>query len=1149
MKKTLSTKILAVFLAVLMLVTAVPFASFAAGEESTEAKAALADLQEKVDAYTKKMDGSVFKNMSPAYDAYLAAVKARDSFKYGDSFNKVEVKDLEEKTEALRVATEKMEPYTYKKANDILYNGGVRGTEKDSDGINTNNTAKVYAQWKGQNGANDIMRARQNSVGVIWTEEFNPDAVNGSAGAIKSSVLGHGDSLYDTQLVYGSSVLLYDGMPKDSKGNVDYELLPRFPVMIASRSIADENHDTWISKFSYRHYVSSFEPSDGAAAPTSMGNKVDTRNYQEQHLSKDFQMYLAKDPERRALTGRGRDGQNNYYEVYSHINTGDMSDRWTAGHPNFNENKYSTNSQSTMPSGKIDSTPYAYYASSVQFFREMKEDEYVLAQQIGWQSEHLQHHYWALSYQGEDPSVGAGTASKTTYVINYEAFRNIFDNVIPTDAKSVLKDIGNYNERSAQVSKLMSAIDSLTQTDIETEINAATNVDTYIKNTYNNRLTNAVKDIKAVGANDFKGDSKDNYPELETKLENPNFKEISDTDNRDEMYDQDKFIAFRDAYTNAVMHMGSLPDGNYEVGKAKELADNLQKTYDALMATKKLGVDGMPYLLAKANLQTALKNKDLDAEKLKDVKTLLEKTNKLKYWNYELDDFKNKVPADVEVDGKLIEESTAVNAEIKLLEQATAMLGTLASSTTYDAVIKGLETLNADSIDYDAIQAVVEEANKDLKQTVNVLGVDYTGYAYDAVVQTIIESLNPNADSGVYYSYKIKAIDSDGVEYFYDGENWSYVDDTNKDDEYNEVDENGFYKNGASYHYNDKVSLELDGNFTDNLDDLDYTDWSVSAIAKKTQIDQTPKYIGTGASQEIVVRGNTTIYLSSRLYPEEPLYYPIKFVNAADGSVLDFVYSEDGTFDISKASIMLPAFQKIVGYECDNENVEITDGVITNLPQEEVIVKVKFAPIPQPGAYNVRVVSNLSQVLSDNEYTYGKVASVSEEGASGYVRATYNEETGEYEKGEYLWDSKDYSFNVYEDIVLMPVPDAPKDINVSVIHKPVGDRNKTRFVGSYTGVPEGAEVLSFGIVLDVNNKLGEGELSLAKVDGSKGIYNLPSAEDADAEDNQYIISTSGGAFTKPISYVAYVIYRPKDQVAASIAYSDVQTNVQVDYCY
>lgn len=129
----------------------------------------------------------------------------------------------------------------------------------------------------------------------------------------------------------------------------------------------------------------------------------------------------------------------------------------------------------------------------------------------------------------------------------------------------------------------------------------------------------------------------------------------------------------------------------------------------------------------------------------------------------------------------------------------------------------------------------------------------------------------------------------------------------------------------------------------------------------------------------------------------------------------------------------------------------------------------------------------------------------------------------------------------------MPVPDAPKDINVSVIHKPVGDRNKTRFVGSYTGVPEGAEVLSFGIVLDVNNTLGEGELSLAKVDGSKGIYNLPSAEDADAEDNQYIISTSGGAFTKPISYVAYVIYRPKDQDAASIAYSDVQTNVQVVY--
>ncbi|MBQ7202945.1 MAG: hypothetical protein IJS03_02880 [Eubacterium sp.] len=80
--RSFSTKLIAVFIAVVMVVTAVPFTVFAATSHNTPAAAA--ELKAKITAYEDAMDGKVYNNMKAAYDAYIAACIAYDSYVYGN---------------------------------------------------------------------------------------------------------------------------------------------------------------------------------------------------------------------------------------------------------------------------------------------------------------------------------------------------------------------------------------------------------------------------------------------------------------------------------------------------------------------------------------------------------------------------------------------------------------------------------------------------------------------------------------------------------------------------------------------------------------------------------------------------------------------------------------------------------------------------------------------------------------------------------------------------------------------------------------------------------------------------------------------------------------------------------------------------------
>ena len=80
--RSFTKKLTAAFIAVVMVVTAVPFTAFAATSHNTPAAAA--ELKAKITAYEDAMDGKVYKNMKAAYDAYIAACIAYDSYVYGN---------------------------------------------------------------------------------------------------------------------------------------------------------------------------------------------------------------------------------------------------------------------------------------------------------------------------------------------------------------------------------------------------------------------------------------------------------------------------------------------------------------------------------------------------------------------------------------------------------------------------------------------------------------------------------------------------------------------------------------------------------------------------------------------------------------------------------------------------------------------------------------------------------------------------------------------------------------------------------------------------------------------------------------------------------------------------------------------------------
>lgn len=176
MKTKVSKRILSVLLAALMVITSVPLTVFAfnvSADIDAAKDPAVIEVTDAMTAYEKKMDGKVYTNMSAAYNAYVDAQKAVDSYIYGGVSNA-----LEGKAAALTAAIANMGEFTAYKGNGVARIGS---STVPSDAY----TNLLYA---------DGSAATDYSVGV---------EAGKLSGALKYGCFGY--------IYYPETVLLYDG--------------------------------------------------------------------------------------------------------------------------------------------------------------------------------------------------------------------------------------------------------------------------------------------------------------------------------------------------------------------------------------------------------------------------------------------------------------------------------------------------------------------------------------------------------------------------------------------------------------------------------------------------------------------------------------------------------------------------------------------------------------------------------------------------------------------------------------------------------------------------------------------------------------------------------------------------------------------------
>ena len=78
--KKLSKKSLAILIALLMIISVMPFTPPISVEAATDTSA----LSKAISAYENKMDGTIYTNMKDAYDKYILACEAYDAITYGE---------------------------------------------------------------------------------------------------------------------------------------------------------------------------------------------------------------------------------------------------------------------------------------------------------------------------------------------------------------------------------------------------------------------------------------------------------------------------------------------------------------------------------------------------------------------------------------------------------------------------------------------------------------------------------------------------------------------------------------------------------------------------------------------------------------------------------------------------------------------------------------------------------------------------------------------------------------------------------------------------------------------------------------------------------------------------------------------------------
>lgn len=510
------------------------------------------------------------------------------------------------------------------------------------------------------------------------------------------------------------------------------------------------------------------------------------------------------------------------------------------------------------------------------------------------------------------------------------------------------------------------------------------------------------------------------------------------------------------------------------------------------------------YNASKDTLLNTLANGKFSAEGLNEVKAQVEE---LQYFLY-TDNQKLMVSA---------ANQGSIDAEKAAMDAINAKLAEIAlDSSTYDAIVKTLDSINADAYDTAAVEAIM--SSTEAGTTVTIAGVDYTGWDFDNYVKTALEAMNNNA-----FKYTVLVYDIDYVPYYLAADGKTLI-------EADEDDNGPIVPDGAGqFKYGDLVTVQ------NPVTPGELCKFEVSIIAENTQVQTTLKYVGTLTEYTFNVRGNTEISTDAG----ETNDYLISFIDGRTNALVYSTTSSTASVSRNNVTAMINSLPTVPFYQVssltnrvDGSDVKMNAAWKLNdmvAPGTKTVnLTIDYTPDEQTG-YDIILLDVNGTEIHNAHYNWNQKVDLSATGAAGMIDTA---------TGKLVAYGSVYSFYACQSITLQAVSSTDGKVAVSVA-APVTANGKVYFTGSFA--KEGFDrdtdktVKGYGIVMDV---LGSHpDLTLKDVSNQNFVYNLASSSLTCG--NQFTVYSNEPSMTTPINYRAYVIYEVNGTEV--IEYSDVIT--------
>ena len=243
MKKRFGKRITSILLSAMMVISMIPTFAIPAKAGVTNTEGAINNLQSAMTAYEEKMaDAKLYKNLAPAYNAYVAASKALDSALYAHSANTVTDANLATLTTNLNNAVSNMTEWTQQGALVTTYHGIFSG--------DTTNGNETYPTSDG--GSAGAYATAVHNLLYVQTGVSSPQAT-----------AENGDVPVKKDLYYPNATMIY----------VDSNTKPTIPVVL--RVYSDAATSGCGSQSKQRYALSAYQNSDtGKSALTMKTNNV-----------------------------------------------------------------------------------------------------------------------------------------------------------------------------------------------------------------------------------------------------------------------------------------------------------------------------------------------------------------------------------------------------------------------------------------------------------------------------------------------------------------------------------------------------------------------------------------------------------------------------------------------------------------------------------------------------------------------------------------------------------------------------------------------------------------------------------------------------------------------------------------------------------